>query len=53
VGSIRQMTDVNEAVVAGAHIVTVPPRFLPSMASHPKTTEVVQQFITEFAAWMQ
>jgi transaldolase len=53
VGSIRQMIDVNEALRAGAHIVTVPPQFFPKMCSHPKTDEAVHQFVTEFAAWMQ
>jgi transaldolase len=52
VGSIRQLMDVNEAMLAGAHIVTVPPKFFSQMASHPKTDEVVKQFVTEFAQWM-
>lgn len=52
VGSIRHLMDVNEAMLAGAHIVTVPPQFFPKMCSHPKTDEAVHQFVTEFAAWM-
>jgi transaldolase len=52
VGSIRHLMDVNEAMLAGAHIVTVPPKFFPQMAHHPKTDEVVKQFVTEFAEWM-
>ncbi|MGH2706017.1 MAG: transaldolase family protein [Actinomycetota bacterium] len=52
VGSIRHIMDVNEAIEAGAHIVTVPPIFFERMCSHPKTDEVVHQFVTEFAAWM-
>jgi len=51
VGSIRQMVDVNEALQAGADVVTVPPKFLPLMCSHPKTDEAVQQFISDFQAW--
>ena len=51
VGSIRQMIDVNEALQAGAHVVTVPPQFLPRMCSHPKTDETVQQFMRDFAEW--
>jgi transaldolase len=51
VGSIRHLMDVNEAMLAGAHIVTVPPQFFPKMCAHPKTDEAVQQFITEFADW--
>ena len=51
VGSIRQMIDINEAIQAGADIVTVPPKFFPLMCSHPKTDEAVQQFIRDFAEW--
>ena len=51
VGSIRQMVDVNEAMQAGADIVTVPPQFLPLMCAHPKTDEAVQQFVRDFAEW--
>ena len=52
VGSIRHIMDINEAVLAGAHIVTVPPPFLSKMCQHPKTDEVVAQFCTDFAKWM-
>jgi len=52
VGSIRHLMDVNQAVLAGAHIVTVPPPFLVKMSEHPKTDEAVQQFVTEFADWI-
>ena len=53
VGSIRHLVDVNEAIQAGAHIVTVPPKFFPQMCAHPKTDEAVAQFMTEFRAWEQ
>ena len=51
VGSIRQMMDINEAMRAGADIVTVPPPFLPKLCQHPKTDEAVAQFIHDFQAW--
>lgn len=51
VGSIRQMVDVNEAIQAGADIVTVPFKFFPQMCAHPKTDEAVEQFVRDFAAW--
>ncbi|MBI2756443.1 MAG: hypothetical protein HYX52_07020 [Chloroflexi bacterium] len=51
VGSIRQMIDVNEALLAGADIVTVPPKFFPLMCAHPKTDEAVQQFMKDFRDW--
>ena len=52
VGSIRHIMDINEAMLAGAHIVTVPPPFLVKMCQHPKTDEVVAQFCSDFAKWM-
>ena len=52
VGSIRHLMDVNEAMLAGAHILTVPPQFFPKMVQHPKTDEAVAQFVGDFAAWM-
>jgi transaldolase len=51
VGSIRHAHDVAEAFAAGAHIVTVPPKFLPQLTEHPKTTEAVQQFLADFRRW--
>jgi transaldolase len=51
VGSIRHIADVNEAIQAGADILTVPPKFFPQMCSHPKTDEAVRQFVTEFQKW--
>ena len=53
VGSIRHIHDVNEALIAGAHIVTVPPKFFRQMVSHPKTDEAVQQFIADFQRWLE
>jgi transaldolase len=51
VGSIRHIADVNEALQAGADIVTVPPKFFPQMCSHPKTDEAVRQFVRDFPRW--
>jgi transaldolase len=51
VGSIRHIADINEAMQAGADILTVPPKFFPQMCAHPKTDEAVQQFISEFRKW--
>jgi len=53
VGSIRHIADINEAMQAGADIVTVPPKFFRQMCSHPKTTEAVNQFITDFKEWLK
>ena len=47
VGSIRSVGDVLNAVVAGAHIVTIPPQFLYKMADHKYTRETVKQFLDD------
>ncbi|HLE36895.1 MAG TPA: transaldolase family protein [Candidatus Acidoferrales bacterium] len=44
VGSIRAVIDIQNAAVAGAHIVTVPPQFLPKMVDHKYSRETVRQF---------
>ena len=44
VGSIRSTLDVQNAALAGAHIVTVPPQFLAKMIDHRYTRETVRQF---------
>ncbi len=51
-GSIRHIHDINDSLRAGADIVTVPPKFFKPFVVHPKTDEVVQQFMTDFKAWM-
>jgi transaldolase len=53
VGSIRHLYDVNEAFSGGAHIVTVPFKFLPQLTQHPKTTEAVGQFLSDFRRWSE
>jgi transaldolase len=52
VGSIRHIADINEAMMAGADIVTVPPKFFPQLCAHPKTDEAVLQFVTDFQKCM-
>jgi transaldolase len=49
VGSIRHMMDVNEALQAGAHIVTVPPAILRKMLWNPRTDETIREFNTAWA----
>ena len=41
--------DVNEALGAGAHIVTVPPPILRKMLHNPKTDETIREFNTAWA----
>jgi transaldolase len=52
VGSIRHLEDINQAFLAGAHIVTIPPKFFKPLCSHPKTDESVAEFCREFKNWL-
>ena len=47
VGSIRAVIDIQQAAVAGAHVITIPPQFLDRMADHKYTRETVRQFVTD------
>ena len=44
VGSIRTAMDIQSAALAGAHIVTIPPQFLPKMVDHKYSRDTVRQF---------
>jgi len=47
-GSIRDGAAVFEAIAAGAHIVTVPPKIIWEMIEHYKSTEFINQSQTEW-----
>src|SRR6266403_2019453 len=47
VGSIRTVMDVQIAALAGAHIITIPPQFLPKMVDHRYSRETVRQFVQD------
>lgn len=47
VGSIRGVIDVQMAALAGAHIVTIPPRFLAKMADHQYSRDTVRGFMED------
>jgi len=47
VGSIRTVMDIQTAALAGAHIVTIPPQFLPKMVDHRYSRETVRQFVQD------
>src|SRR5713101_6829929 len=47
VGSIRAVIDIQNAALAGAHIITIPPQFLPKMVDHRYTRETVRQFVQD------
>jgi transaldolase len=44
VGSIRTLMDIQNAALSGAHIITIPPQFIPRMVDHKYTRETVRQF---------
>jgi len=50
VGSIRKPEDVNEAAMAGAHIVTIPYKIIVQMPFHQKTEETIKEFDQ---AWLE
>lgn len=47
VGSIRKVHDVQEAFLAGADIVTVPPEFVDEMIENKKTDEIIEEFLKD------
>lgn len=50
VGSIRSPTDLSQAAMAGAHILTIPYKILIQMPQHPKTEETIKEFDS---AWLE
>jgi len=44
VGSIREAINVQDAALAGAHIITIPPQFLEKWVDHQYTRATVRQF---------
>jgi transaldolase len=52
-GSIRSVTDVKRASLAGAHIVTASLKVLRQALLHYKTDESVEGFFKDFAAWLK
>jgi len=53
VGSIRTVMDIQSAALAGAHIITIPPEFLPKMVDHRYTRETVRQFVQDAEKTME
>ncbi len=47
VGSIRETVNVQDAALAGAHVVTVPPKFLWQMMDHKYSRFTVAQFLAD------
>lgn len=47
VGSIRQAKDVMDAYGAGAHIITVPPKFFPELLCHDRSVSTQKEFLRD------
>jgi len=47
VGSVREAINVQDAANAGAHVVTVPPKFLRQLADHHYSRATVAQFLAD------
>lgn len=46
-GSIRQHQDVFDVYEAGAHVITVPPKFFPELLHQAKSVETQKQFLAD------
>tara|TARA_Y100000310_G_scaffold262419_1_gene272091 strand:- start:14740 stop:15387 length:648 start_codon:yes stop_codon:yes gene_type:complete len=44
-GSFRQISHINRAMLTGAQVLTIPPKILKEMVSNPRTTETIQEFL--------
>jgi transaldolase len=51
-GSMRSVLDVKQAGLAGAHIVTLPPKIFPAIVGHYKTDEAVDSFLEDIGRWL-
>ena len=47
VGSIRQVYNIQEAAVAGAHVITVPPQFMQKLLDHKFSRDTVRGFVED------
>lgn len=45
VGSFRQTAQVTQAILTGAHVLTLPPKVLNDMAWHPRTESTIKEFL--------
>jgi transaldolase len=45
IGSFRQISHINRAILTGAHILTISPDIIKGMVNNPKTTETIQEFL--------
>ncbi len=51
-GSMRTVVDIKQAALAGAHIVTAPPKLLIPLVGHYQTDGAVDGFLSDMALWL-
>jgi transaldolase len=51
-GSIRTVLDIKQAGLAGAHIVTLPPKLFSPLLGHYQTDGAVDGFLSDMARWL-
>ena len=47
VGSIREVMNIQDAALAGAHVITIPPQFMDKLADHQFTRATVKGFVSD------
>ena len=50
-GSFRQVSHINRAMLTGTHILTIPPQIIKEMVTNPKTTETIQEFLDNWESF--
>jgi transaldolase len=45
IGSFRQISHINQALLTGAHVLTIPPNVLKEMAWNPRTDSTIDEFL--------
>jgi transaldolase len=50
IGSIREVINIQDAALAGAHVITVPPEFIGKLVDHKYTRDTVRGFLRDAQA---
>jgi len=48
IGSFRQVSQINDALLTGAHVLTIPTNLLNEMVWNPRTESTIQEFIDKW-----
>lgn len=47
-GSFRQISHINDALMTGAHVLTIPTKLIIEMAWHPRTDSTINEFLEQW-----